>query len=431
MDSATGSVPAFDTPDTRRSGEKPVFRLDTAFANGDPYETYRWFREHDPIHKGEPWEWGPAPVYLFRHADVIKWLRDARLGKEWHKVFPPDAATQPPEPDSFQAVARQFMLFRDPPLHTHLRGLANLAFTPRQVEQMRPHIETLAADLLADLRTLETTRTCDLIAAFAYPLPTLVIASILGIPTEDFRRFRRWAGDIAAAIDFPLEGLEEFVARVDHTTQELSDYLRWIFAQRKANPRDDLISRLIHADSDGGQLDEAQVIGTCILLLVAGHETTVNLIGNGTLALLRNPEQWQKLVDHPGLARMATEELLRFDSPVQMTTRVAYEAVELTDGVVIPPATALHYILGSANRDASAFTDPDILDITRDTGRIMSFGMGIHFCLGAPLARLEGEIAFATLARGLPDLELPTDRPCWRPGAVLHGLRDLPVRFGS
>ncbi|MGI8406526.1 MAG: cytochrome P450 [Thermomicrobiales bacterium] len=408
--------------------EVPVFRLETAFAVGDPYATYDWFRANNPIHTGEPREWGPPPVYLFRHDDVIKWLRDARLGKEWQKLSPPDAAPSVPERDSFQAVARQFMLFRDPLMHTHLRGLANLAFAPRQVEQLRPHIQQVATSLIGELRERETEDSIDLIANFAYPLPTLVIAHILGIPTADFRRFRQWAGDIAAAIDFPLEGLQEFVARVDQTTRELSDYLRWIFAQRKANPQDDLISRLIHADADGGQLDEEQVIGTCILLLVAGHETTVNLIGNGTRALLRHPEQWQMLVKDPDLARTATEELLRFDSPVQLTTRIAYEEIELGRGVVIPPGTELHYLLGSANRDAAVFADPANLDITRDVGRIMSFGMGIHFCLGSQLARLEGEIAFSTLARELPHLSLATDQQIWRPGAVLHGLRDLPVR---
>lgn len=416
---------------TPGAAEVPVFRLETAFAVGDPYATYDWFRANDPIHTGEPREWGPPPVYLFRHEDVIKWLRDTRLGKEWQKLSPPNAVPSKPEQDSFQAVARQFMLFRDPPVHTHLRGLANLAFTPRQVEQLRPHIQQMATNLIGELRERETEGSIDLIAGFAYPLPTLVIAHILGIPTTDFRRFRQWAGDIAAAIDFPLEGLEEFVARVDQTTRELSDYLRWIFAQRKENPQDDLISRLIHADSDGGQLDEEQVIGTCILLLVAGHETTVNLIGNGTRALLRHPEQWQMLVENPDLARSATEELLRFDSPVQVTTRIAYEEIELGGGVAIPPGTELHYMLGSANRDAAVFADPANLDITRDVGRIMSFGMGIHFCLGSQLARLEGEIAFSTLARELPRLSLATEHQIWRPGAVLHGLRDLPVRTHS
>ena len=410
-----------------------TFDIAEAFATGDPYATYAWFREHDPVSFGEERDWAPPAASLFRHDDVFRLLRDTRLGKEWSRVLPPSDAPQPlSDPDSFHAIAGNWMLFRDPPVHTHLRGLANLAFTPRQVERMRPEIERLAAGLLADLKrqTAEQGQ-ADLIMAYAYPLPTLVIAQILGIPKEDFGKFRRWAGDIAAAIDFPLEGLAEFQARVDQTTHELAEYLRWVFSLRKADPQDDLISRLIAADEDGRRLDEDEVIGTCILLLVAGHETTVNLIGNGTLALMRHPDQWGALVRDPGLARNATEELLRYDSPVQMTTRVAFEPIELGGGIVIPPATEVIFVLGSANRDPAAFADPDRLDLTRRVERIMSFGMGIHFCLGSPLARLEGEVAFRTLASGAPEMTWTGDTPAWRPGAVLHGLHDLPVAFPS
>lgn len=409
-----------------------VFDIGAAFAAGDPYATYSWFREHDPISIGADREWAPPPVSLFRHADILRFLRDNRLGKEWSKLFPPQELAPAIDRDSFHAVAGNWMLFRDPPTHTHLRGLANLAFTPRQVETMRPEIERLAQGLLADLRrTAEEAGSVDLIMNFAYPLPTLVIAQILGIPPEDFGKFRRWAGDIGAAIDFPIEGLAEAQARVDQTTRELSEYLRWVFALRKADPQDDLISRLIAADEDGNRLDEDEVIGTCVLLLVAGHETTVNLIGNGTLALMRHPEQWQALVNDPALARNTTEELLRYDSPVQLTTRVAFEPVDLGNGIIAPPATEVVFVLGAANRDPAAFVDPDRLDITRRVDRVMSFGMGIHFCLGSPLARLEGEIAFRTLAMGAPEMTWARDTPIWRPGAVLHGLQELPVTFPS
>ncbi|MGC4193231.1 MAG: cytochrome P450 [Thermomicrobiales bacterium] len=409
-----------------------TFDIAEAFATGDPYATYAWFREHDPVSFGPEREWASPPVSLFRHADVFRLLRDNRLGKEWRKLFPADADQPPPDPDSFHAVAGNWMLFRDPPVHTHLRGLANLAFTPRQVEKMRPEVERLAAGLLADLRhRAAEAGSADLIMTYAYPLPTLVIAQILGIPAEDFGKFRRWAGDIAAAIDFQLEGLAELQARVDRTTHELAEYLRWIFSLRKAEPQDDLISRLIAADEDGKRLDEDEVIGTCILLLVAGHETTVNLIGNGTLAMMRHRDQWNVLVADPGLARNATEELLRYDSPVQMTTRVAYEPIELDDGIVLPPATEVIFVLGAANRDPVAFPEPDRLELVRKVDRVMSFGMGIHFCLGSPLARLEGEIAFRTLATGAPEMTWAADAPVWRPGAILHGLHDLPVAFPS
>ena len=413
-----------------------TFDIAEAFASGDPYATYAWFREHDPVSFGPERDWAPPTASLFRHADVSRLLRDARLGKEWRRVFPPDASVPPPpppvDPDSFHAIAGNWMLFRDPPVHTHLRGLANLAFTPRQVETMRPKIERLAATLLADLkREAAETGSADLIMTYAYPLPTLVIAQILGIPEADFGKFRRWAGDIAAAIDFQLEGLAELQARVDQTTHELAEYLRWVFSLRIADPQDDLISRLIAADADGNRLDEDEVIGTCILLLVAGHETTVNLIGNGTLAMMRHRDQWEALAADPGLARNAVEELLRYDSPVQITTRVAFEPIELADGTVLPPATEVLFVLGAANRDPAAFPEPDRLDLRRRVDRVMSFGMGIHFCLGSPLARLEGEIAFRTLASGAPEMVWLGEAPVWRPGAILHGLHDLPVAFPS
>jgi cytochrome P450 len=202
--------------------------------------------------------------------------------------------------------------------------------------------------------------------------------------------------------------------------------LRWIVQERRKNPQDDLISAMIAAETDEGKINEKELISTLILLLVAGHETTVNLIGNGTLALMQHPDQWRVLVDDPTLARNATEELLRYDSPVQMTTRLAFEDMELA-GTRVRRGTEVFYVLGSANRDPRAFEEPDRLDIRRDVGRIMSFGMGIHFCLGSQLARLEGEIAFGALARELAGLELATGKPYWRPGLVLRGLQELPV----
>ncbi|HYJ12493.1 MAG TPA: cytochrome P450 [Thermomicrobiales bacterium] len=398
------------------------FNLAEAYANGDPYPTYARFRAADPIHIQHPTGDGTRTwrdTFLFRHADCYAALRDPRLGK-WER--PPDAPQ--PEPNTFQAVAGNFMLFRNPPAHSRLRGTANLAFTPRQVERLRPSIESLAADLARSMREQEGP--VDLISQFAFPLPMLVIAQMLGIPREDFLQFRSLAGDVAAAIDFPLDGLAEFVARVDRSTAELSDYFRDLVAARRAVPRDDLLTALIAAGQEAGRLSDDELIATCLLLLVAGHETTVNLIGNGTLALLTHRKQWETLKSEPDLARNATEELLRYDAPVQLTTRLALTRTEI-GGIEIPAGGAVTTVLGSANRDEAVFTDPERLDIRREVGRIMSFGMGIHFCLGAPLARLEGEIAFRTLAQEFPELALANDIPVWRPGAVFHGLRDLPL----
>jgi cytochrome P450 len=350
------------------------------------------------------------------------------LGKEWRTLLPPDQPVSTPEPKTFGDVASDFMLFRDPPHHTRLRSTANLAFTPRHVNNMRGPIEALASRLIADLTQRD--EPVDFIANFAYPLPVLVIAGILGVPEDDFQRFRDWAAVIAAAIDLPVTGLAEFVKRADQTSSELVEYLAWIVAERRKNPQDDLISSLIAAETAEGKINEKELIATCILLLVAGHETTVNLIGNGTLALLQHPDQWRALVDDPSLARNATEELLRYDSPVQMTTRLALDDLEIV-GTPVSRGTEVFFVLGSANRDPRAFEEPDRLDIRRKVGRIMSFGMGIHFCLGAPLARLEGEIAFQALAREASGLRLASVRPAWRAGLILRGLQELPVTIGG
>jgi cytochrome P450 len=408
----------------------PPFDMAATYRDGNPYPTYAEYRAHDPVHivregdRNSPE--AATNVYLFAQPDNVAWLRDSRLGKEWRKLRADDSGYTPPTANSFGHMASMFMLFRDPPTHTRLRGVANMAFTPRQVEKLRPEIERLAIDLANDLR--QDGVAPELIQQFAFPLPMLVIAEVLGIPSEDFRRFRSLAGDIAAAIDFPVDGLADFVARVDRSTAELADYLRGLVARRRVDPRDDLLSQLIHAEAAEGKLNEDELVATCILLLVAGHETTVNLIGNGTLALLRHPDQWRELVGNPHLARNAAEELLRYDAPVQLTTRLVFDQVEM-NGESVERGSLVTFILGSANRDERVFAEPDRLDIRRDVGRIMSFGMGIHFCLGAPLARMEGEIAFATLAREFPDMTLANETPLWRPGAVFHGLQELPLNL--
>jgi len=414
----------------------PPFDFASTFRDGNPYPAYERYRTQDPVHlvredSGDGSSVGTS-TYLFGHADCMKWLRDQRLGREWR--LPDDgqlvARQRPdPEPVSFGAVANLFMLFRDPPVHTRLRSVATLAFTPRQVEKLRPRIETMAAELAHDLRAANGDA-IDLIGQFAFPLPMLVIAEMLGNPREDFRKFRALAGDIAAAIDFPVDGLGEFLARVDQSTKELAGYLRWLISTRRAESRDDLLSQLIHAEADEGRLNEEELVAICILLLVAGHETTVNLIGNGTLALMRHPDQWDQLVANPGLARNAAEELLRYDAPVQLTARFTLEPLEI-GGTGIDEGTHVTFVLGSANRDETVFERADQLDIRRDVGRIMSFGMGIHFCLGAPLARLEGEIAFAALVREFPGLSLVSETVRWRPGAVFHGLQELPLSLGE
>ena len=402
-----------------------LFDFEAAYRDGNPYPEFARFREAfgaqyvaaDPDQgRSRPW------LTLFRHDDCLNALRDNRLVREygsdqWHE----------PEPDSFWAMGRLFMLFRDPPIHTRLRSVANLAFTPRQVERMRPEIEATAMHLIANMR--EQGDGVDLIGEFAFPLPMLVISRMLGIDEGDYRLFRDAAATVAAAIDGPSEALQPLIDRVDESTRFMSAYLRDLIAQRKQDPGDDLLTSLIRAESEDGKLTEQELIATCILLIVAGHETTVNLIGNGTLTLMRHRDQWESLVADRSLARSTAEEALRFEPPVQLTSRIASEPMEIA-GYAIEPGTGVTTVLASANRDPAAFPDPDRFDIRRAAGRTMSFGMGIHFCLGAPLARLEGEIAFATLTREFPDLSLVSDDVTWRPGVVFHGLESLPVRLG-
>ncbi|MDQ4100539.1 MAG: cytochrome P450, partial [Chloroflexota bacterium] len=384
-------------------------------------------RERERVHVGEAmWRGGPPTVYLFGFAEVMAALRDDRLRREGWRLLAEAETTPQPAPDTFGSLTQNWMLFRDPPDHTRLRQLANTAFTPKRVAARRPAIAALAEQLRDKM--IDSGAPADLIASFAFPLPVLVIADVLGVPEEDRDRFREWSSVFAAAIDVELTELATTAARADVASTEVSDYLRWIIARRREEPSEDLLSAMMVARSAGDRFTEEELIATCVLLLFAGHETTVNLIGNGTLALLRQTDQWRTLVARPELAVNATEELLRYDGPVQLTGRVAFEDMEI-GGVPVSRGTEVAMMLGAANRDPAAFAEPERLDITRNVGRVMSFGMGIHFCLGAALARLEGEVAFAALARRLPHLRLAEPTPAWRDGVVLRGLRSLPVEW--
>jgi cytochrome P450 len=392
----------------------------------DPYPTYHRFRATDPVHWGEDPGLGDGCWYVFRHDDVLSLLRDPRVGREWQRLLPPDQRPPLPPADSFAATELNWMLLRDPPAHTRLRALVTKAFTPRAVQALRSQIESAAAELLD--RATANGRSMDLIADFAFPLPVTVIALILGVPPEDRAQFRNWSMALASAIDLDQHIDPDIGPRADRATRELSRYLRDVVAARRREPRDDLISALLAAEEGGNRLTEAELIATLILLLVAGHETTVNLIGNGTLALLRHPHELARLRENPDLIPGAVEELLRYDSPVQMTFRVVFEQIEL-GGKTICPGEWICFVLGSANRDPANYPDPDRLDVARAPGRTAAFGMGIHYCLGAPLARLEAEIAFRTLLARCSDLRTTTDAPDWRSGIVLRGLHALPVTF--
>jgi cytochrome P450 len=382
----------------------------------DPYPMYHRLRAEDPVHHSPLGFW-----VLTRYADVMAMLRDPRLIKEPIAAF----------------VAARFgmavppglglsMLDRDPPDHTRLRGLVSKAFTPRALEKLRPGIQQIVDALLDQVAGRGS---MDLIEEFAYPLPVRVICEMLGVPVQDHERFKAWGLDIARGLDaIMLPPDSEVGQRSVSGRRALAEYFRELIAERRAAPRDDMLSALIAAEEAGDTLNEEELLATCILLLVAGHETTVNLIGNGTLALLRHPAELRKLRDHPGLIGSAVEELLRFDGPVQRTARIPSEDITI-GGQTIGKGELVMPFLGAADRDPAQFPDPDRLDLTRTDNRHIAFGMGIHFCLGAPLARMEGQIAINTLLARLPRLTLATDRPRFRQSLTLRGLQALPVSF--
>jgi cytochrome P450 len=397
----------------------------------DPYPAYARLREEAPVYRriftrpsGEE-----NPVWILsRWEDCVSVLRDPRFSAAKSFDLLGDLETLETMPKEQQhplvRVYLSLMLFRDPPDHTRLRHLVNKAFTSRRVRQLRPHVEALVDELL---EPGARDGGMDLIEGLAVPLPVIVIAELLGVPPEDRAQLKVWSDHTAMLLDGTLRDQHLDVAMPSFL--ELVEYLGRIVAQRRAHPRDDLISALVAAQDAGDALDDDEVLGTCALILGAGHETTTNLIGNGVLALLRDGGAWSRLGRDPALLPSAIEELLRFDSPVQVTSRMTSEPVAIR-GRRIPAGEEVNTLLGSANRDPEHFPDPDRLVLDRTDNRHLSFGHGAHFCLGAPLARLEAQLAIGALARRFPGTKLEVDDPPRRPGFVLRGRSALPVRLG-
>lgn len=389
----------------------------------NPYPFYDMLRANAPIFFWDQW----GIWFLTRYEDCVALLKDNRLGHEIQNVMSREELGLPPEPpaefEPYMAMMRGWMLFRDPPTHTRLRMLVHKAFTPRMVENLRGRAQAVA-DRLLDAAMQKGQM--DIIQDLAVPLPVTVIADMLGVPAHEQPLFREWSRDLAGTLE--LTDSPEVYERGTAATVAFSAYLRDLANARRKQPQDDLMSALVAAEEQGDKLTEQELIATCILLLIAGHETTTNLIGNGMLALLRNPEQLEKLRGNPALIKPAIEELLRYDSPVQMTSRVALTDVDF-QGQHLRKGSQVSFMLGAANRDAAQFANPDQLDITRDSNAHLAFSNGIHYCLGAPLARLEGQIAISTLLNRLPKLNLLDDAPPYRPTYVLRGLQALPVGF--
>ncbi len=392
----------------------------------NPYPFYERLRAEAPVCRvalpGKQTAW-----LVTRYAGVAAAFKDGRFAKDKRNAQTPEqAAKEPWVPAFFKPLTRN-MLDLDVPDHTRLRALVHKAFTPRLVERMRERVETLTEELL-DIASHRGS--LDLIRDYALPLPTTVIAEMLGVPPRDRHRFHRWSSGIVSA-NASSFGMLKAIPSVLAFLRYIRKLVEARRADPKANPEDNLVSALVQAEEAGESLSADELVAMIFLLLVAGYETTVNLIGNGTLALLRNPGEMDRLRSDPGLIESAVEELLRYESPLETATeRYAREDVEIA-GATIPRGALVYLVIASANRDGDQFPDPDRLDLGREPNRHLSFGQGIHYCLGAPLARLEGQIAINTLLRKAPGLRLavPPEDLCWRRGMVLRGLAALPVRL--
>ena len=376
-----------------------------------------------------------APLYRFempngkhawmvtRYDDVLAIIKDPRIVKDIRRVLPPESAANFVSPSDALSMLRFHMLSSDPPDHTRLRRLVSKVFTPRMIEQLRPRIQHITDELLDQVQSQGQ---MDLIGNFAFPLPITVICEMLGVPVEDRLKVRVWSNaflDRSGLLQADTEELPEL--------GEFVRYLQALMKEKRERPDDRLVSQLVRLEEAGDKLSENELISMIWLLLVAGHETTVNLIGNGVFELLQHPDQWRKLQADPSLVATAVEELLRYTSPVMVGTgRWASEDIEM-HGTVIAKGDMVWISLMAANTDPEHFSAPEELDITREENEHLAFGKGIHYCLGAPLARLEGQIALDTLLRRLPDLHLKVqpEELRWRPGLLLHGLQELPVAF--
>ena len=422
MTTAPGvSAPGVSPPEATPKKEKvlSLYHLLDPEVLADPYPLYHRLRNEDPVH------WDPFlhAWVVTRYADVINVLHHY-------------SADRTPTPEQLstmgmaalnpiaEVMVRQ-MLFLDPPNHPRLRALASAAFTVRRVERLRSHIQEIMDDLLD--RVAANGR-MDLVADFASPAPAIVTAELLGVPVADHEQLKEWSADFAEMLGNFQHNPDRF-PRILRSVQDLSSYFRSAMQEQRLTPRDGLVSAMMAASVDGAKLTEDEIIANLIVTMVGGQETTTNLIGNGMLTLLRNPEARERLRADASLIPSAVEELLRYESPSQHTARLAPADVEL-GGKQIRKRQAVIAVMGAANRDPERFPEPDRLDIDRKDNRHVAFGWAAHFCFGAALARMEGQIAFETILRRLPGLSLDTSIPLvWRHNLGLRGLTGLPITF--
>ncbi|MGH7978606.1 MAG: cytochrome P450 [Limisphaerales bacterium] len=385
----------------------------------DPYPLYHRLRREDPVH------WDPFlhAWVVTRYTDVIRVLREFTAAR----TPTPEKLTEMGL-EALNPIARVMvkqMLFLDAPAHTRIRSLAGVAFTPQKVEALRSHVRDIARNLL---QGAQAKGGMDVIADLAEPLPCIVTAEMLGLPVEDHRQLKVWSQDFAEMLG-NFQHNPDHVPRILKSTDEMTSYFRGKMRQSAIRP-DGLVASLRNAEINGDRLSEDEVIANCIVTMVGGQETTTNLIGNGVLALLRNPGQLEKLRLNPSLIPSAVEELLRYESPSQHTGRLAPGDLEM-GGKHIQKRQAVMAVMAAANRDPERFQDPDRLDIARQDNKHVAFGWGAHFCFGAPLARIEGQIAFEEMLRAFPKWSLKPGALAWRTNLGLRGLKTLPIDFSS
>jgi cytochrome P450 len=383
----------------------------------DPYPSYRALLENDPFLRS-PF----GPVVVSRYDDCLTLLRhpaagsDPRKAPEWKSPFDLDPDQLTP---SFLSL--------DPPDHTRLRALVSKAFTPRRVDALRPRMQQIADGIIA--RAAERS-SMEVVADLAFPLPVMVICELLGVPADRVEEFKEWSAAVARSLDPPFLLPAEVLDTARRAAESYESYFSSLIEERRRLPSDDLISALTVAEEQGDKLSEAEMVATLSLLLIAGHETTVNLIANGVLAFARHPDQLRLLREEPGLIRGAVEEVLRYDSPVHADGRIALEDIDLSTGTLRQWEQAI-ILLPAANRDPAHFERPDCFDITRADNRHLSFGFGVHHCLGAPLARAEAQVALGAIARNFGRIELAEDPPPYKENLVLRGVSRLQVDLGA
>ncbi|MCY1081394.1 cytochrome P450 family protein [Archangium lansingense] len=396
---------------------QPDFNSQRFKAN--PYPFYARLREEAPVFRIK----GPANEVgwlVTRYDDAAMVLKHASASKDRLGNMTPEQRAKVPWFVNLFEPLSQNMLSRDPPDHTRLRSLVHKAFTPKLIERLRTRVQVLSDGLLD---AVQRKGSMELVEQYAFLLPVTIIAEMLGVPSGDYRKFQRWSNRLIS--NTTMRDVFLSIPSVVMFTR----YLRKLIAMRRSSPGDDLLSALIQAEEAGEKLTPDELVSMAFLLLVAGHETTVNLISGGTLALLQHPEQLERLRKDPALIGPAVEELLRYASPVEVSTeRFAKEDITV-GGVTIPRGDLVFAVLASANRDERHFKDPNTLDLSREPNKHLSFGLGIHYCLGAPLARLEGQIAIQTLVNRFPNLRLskPADSLKWRTGILMRGPKQLPV----